>query len=199
MFKTLPNILSLARVAIIPLIALMILVPGKFAAWTALILFTIACITDYLDGYLARSMQEVSDFGKFIDPIADKLLVATVLFVLVAANKITGMSILPALIILLREIVVSGLREFLATIHVRLPVSKMAKWKTSVQMIALGFLIIGDSAPWTIPGHSIGLLGIWVAAIITVITAWDYLYEGVLKILNNTRSTGSTTIDNDDA
>lgn len=187
MINTLPNILTLLRIAIIPFIAIMMALPGFVAAWAALLLYAAACITDYFDGYFARTMQESSQFGKLIDPIADKLLITTVLFMLISFDKVVGVSIIAALVILLREIIVSGLREFLATLQVGLPVSNLAKWKTTVQMIALGFLITGDYAPWEIPGHAIGIIGIWLAAILTLVTGYDYFKTAMRTILSENK------------
>ena len=174
MFKNLANKLTLSRIIVIPIILAFLLIPFAWAAWMALILYTYACVTDWLDGYLARRNNTITRVGQFLDPIADKLLVASIILVLVYAEQITLFSLLPALVILMREITVSGLREFLADIEVSVPVSRLAKWKTAIQMIALGFLIIGKYAPYGIPATIIGILGLWVAAIFTIITAWDY-------------------------
>jgi cardiolipin synthase len=174
MFHSLANKLTVSRIVIIPVILLLLAIPHAWAAWLALILFTIAGVTDYLDGYMARRDNEITKIGQFLDPIADKLLVASVILMLVYNGQIGGMSVLPAVIILLREVAVSGLREFLAGIRVSVPVSRLAKWKTTLQLIALGFLIVGRYAPDAIPSTAIGDWGIWIAATITVITAWDY-------------------------
>jgi len=153
---------------------------ASWARWTACGLFTLAGITDFFDGYLARRSNMVSRLGRFLDPIADKLLVVAVLFMVVALpNRVNEWSLFPALVILLREIMVSGLREFLAEIRVGLPVTKLAKAKTTVQMIALGFLIVGDAAPDMIPAKFIGEIGIWFAAVITIVTGYDYLRAGL--------------------
>tara|TARA_B100000949_G_scaffold90041_1_gene80421 strand:+ start:5839 stop:6294 length:456 start_codon:yes stop_codon:yes gene_type:complete len=148
-----------------------------------LIIFSIAGITDFFDGYIARSQKKISKVGIFLDPVADKLLVATVILMLVADDRITGSAILPALIILFREILVSGLREFLAQVRKKLPVSKIAKWKTAIQMIALGFLIIGDEGPEFIETVLIGEIGIWLAAVFTIFTGYNYLKVGIKYIL----------------
>ena len=145
MYQNLPNILTLSRIVVIPIIVLLFFFDGN--RWLMLIIFSIAGITDFFDGYIARSQKKISKVGIFLDPVADKLLIATVILMLVAYDRITGPAILPALIILFREILVSGLREFLAQVRKKLPVSKIAKWKTAIQMIALGFLIIGDDSP----------------------------------------------------
>ena len=174
MLHTFANKLTLSRIIAIPVILLLLAMPHGWAAWLALVLFTAAGATDYLDGYLARRDNEVTKLGQFLDPIADKLLVASVLLMLVYNQQINGFSVLPAVIILLREVAVSGLREYLAGLSVSVPVSNLAKWKTTIQMLALGFLIVGRYAPEWIPATTIGDWGIWIAATFTVITAWDY-------------------------
>src|SRR4051812_19873728 len=175
MLTSLPNLLTLSRIVVIPVIIGLFFIRAPWAAWTACVLFAAAAITDYFDGYLARSWSQVSLIGKFLDPIADKLLVAATLFMLVAVNKISGIAVLPAVVILLREVLVSGLREFLAGIHVGIPVSRLAKWKTAIQMVALGFLIVGIDGPSTIPVTAIGMIGLWAAGLLTLITGWDYM------------------------
>jgi len=175
MIKSLPNKLTLSRIIVIPVILVLLFVPKTWAAWVALVFFTSAGVTDWLDGYLARRDNEVTKVGQFLDPIADKLLVSAVILVLVSTQQISGMTIFPAIIILMREVAVSGLREFLAGLQVGVPVSRLAKWKTTIQMIALGFLMIGDKyGPSFIPATAIGDLGLWIAGVFTVVTAWDY-------------------------
>lgn len=175
----LPNILTMSRIVIIPLVVATFFFEGAAMRWIAVTLFTIAGITDFFDGYLARRANQVSNLGRFLDPIADKLLVASVLLLIVAFDRVGRWSYLPALVILLREIMVSGLREFLAELRVSVPVTKLAKAKTTVQMIALGFLIVGSAAPVWIPAEFIGEIGIWVAAAITLITGYDYMKAGL--------------------
>lgn len=180
----LPNILTLSRIACVPVIVALFFVPRDWAAWLACAVFTLAAMTDYLDGYLARQRAEVSAFGKLLDPIADKMLVAAVLLLLVGSGQLAGISIIPALIILMREILVSGMREFLAGFGGRsLPVSFLAKWKTVVQMVALGFLIVGDAGPEILPVTLIGVVGIWAASLLTLITGWQYVRESVSQIM----------------
>ena len=181
MYQNLPNILTLSRIIVIPIIVLLFFIDGN--RWLILIIFSIAGITDFFDGYIARSQKKISKVGIFLDPVADKLLVATVILMLVADDRITGSAILPALIILFREILVSGLREFLAQVRKKLPVSKIAKWKTAIQMIALGFLIIGDDGPEFIETVLIGEIGIWLAAVFTIFTGYNYLKVGIKYIL----------------
>ena len=175
----LPNILTMSRILIIPLVVTTFFFDSPAMRWTALGLFTMAGVTDFFDGYLARRANQVSAMGRFLDPIADKLLVASVLMMIVAFGRVDSWSYLPALVIMLREILVSGLREFLAELHVSVPVTKLAKAKTTVQMIALGFLIVGSDSPVWIPAVRIGEIGIWIAAAITLITGYDYLKSGV--------------------
>lgn len=180
MLSNLPNSLTYGRIALIPLLVITFYFPGDFADWSALGIFALAGITDFFDGYLARSMQKQSVLGTMLDPIADKLLVATAIVMLVYSHRIEGLSVLPAVIILCREILVSGLREFLAGLKVSVPVSRLAKWKTAGQMLALGFLLAGeagDKAVWM--NHEIGITGLWIAAILTLYTGYDYLRAGL--------------------
>ena len=183
MLLELPNLLTASRILAIPVIAVLIYIDTASARWIACALFTGACITDYVDGYLARQRGQVSALGRFLDPIADKLLVASVILMLVAIEQVSGLTILAALVILCREILVSGLREYLAEIRVPLPVSKLAKWKTAVQMVALGILVVGDAGPAFIPMGLLGDLGLWFAAILTIVTGYDYLVRGLKHML----------------
>lgn len=181
-----PNMLTLSRIFVIPLLVAMFWIEGDVARWFTLALFIAAGVTDYLDGVVARSMGKSSNFGRFLDPVADKLLVSAILMMLVWKGGISGLMILPALVILCREITVSGLREFLAGIKVGVPVSKLAKWKTGMQMTALGFLIVGKAGP--VFFHplattvAIGELLLLIAAILTLITGYDYLRAGLSHI-----------------
>ncbi len=182
MLTTLPNLLTISRIFAIPALIGAFYVASPLGNWLALGLFAAAGITDFFDGYLARVRGEQSVFGRFLDPVADKLLVAAVLMMLVAVGRIDDWSILAAVIILCREIMVSGLREFLAELRVGLPVSKLAKWKTTAQILALGFLITstaGDAvlpAGWTV---LIGVILLWFAAMLTIYTGYDYLRLGL--------------------
>lgn len=183
MLTSLPNLLTLSRIiGIVPLVVLLYF-NEPVARWAACAIFVVAAVTDYLDGYLARHWSQVSGLGRFLDPIADKLLVAAVLLMLVANGTITGLVVLPALVILCREILVSGLREYLAEIRVPMPVSRLAKWKTAIQMIALGVLIVGEAGPPAIPVQMIGEVGLWLAAALTLITGYDYLQRGLKHML----------------
>lgn len=183
MLTSLPNILTLSRIAIIPVVVALFYVDGAWPAYLACGLFAAAAITDWFDGYLARAWQEESVIGKFLDPIADKLLVAAVLMMLVAVDKVSGLAVLPAVVILLREVMVSGLREFLAGLRVSVPVSNLAKWKTTIQMVAIGVLIVGRDGPSWLPVELIGEIGLWMAAALTLITGWDYLRAGLKYML----------------
>jgi cardiolipin synthase len=167
---TLPNSLTLARIALILPFAWLFFYDSIAARWVALALFLVAAATDWFDGYLARRLKQGSALGRMLDPIADKLLVATAVVALVATGGIAGWSIIPALAILLREIAVSGFREHLGQRGVVVPVSSLAKWKTTVQLVALGCLLA--PVEWVQP-WGIGLL--WAAAMLTVITGWVYL------------------------
>jgi cardiolipin synthase (CMP-forming) len=180
MFHSLANKLTLSRILVIPVILLLLLIPQGWAAWLALLMFVAAGVTDLLDGYLARRDGQVSLVGQFLDPIADKLLVAAVILFLVYNGEISGFTLLPAVIILLREVAVSGLRELLSAVQVGLPVSRLAKAKTLVQIVALSFLIVGHHPPDIIPATAIGDFCLWIAGALTVVTAWDY-WRAIVK------------------
>lgn len=177
MFK-LPNILTISRIVLIPAMIAAFYIKGEEGSWTAFALFIVAAATDFFDGYLARSWNQQSKLGQFLDPVADKLLVAAAIFMLVAVDRISGLTLLPAIIILSREILVSGLREFLAEIRVSVPVTELAKWKTALQLIAISFLIIGDAAPPYLPSMFLGEALLWIAAALTLYTGYDYLRAG---------------------
>jgi cardiolipin synthase (CMP-forming) len=180
MNQSLPNLLTLSRILAVPLLVALLWNPGFWQSAAAFVLFCLAGLTDYLDGYLARAQGTVSKLGQFLDPIADKIMVASVIVMLLAFDIITSWHVLAALIILLREIAVSGLREFLAAGRVSMPVSNLAKWKTAFQMIALGALILVGAVKGTIiPAELVGLICLWIAAILTVITGYDYLRVGL--------------------
>lgn len=176
-----PNMLTLARVFAIPAIVATFFVKEQWAAWTGVVLFALAGITDYMDGYLARHLKQGSCFGRVLDPIADKLLVGSVLVMLAYTGRLNEYClILPAVVILCREILVSGLREFLAEIKVGMPVTKLAKWKTTFQMIALPVLMAGEYGARIPYLHTeiIGPVALWFAALMTVITGYDYWKSG---------------------
>jgi cardiolipin synthase (CMP-forming) len=176
----LPNILTYVRVAIVPIIVAVMFWHDEFwMRWIALGLFTIAGVSDFFDGYLARAWSQQSSLGRMLDPIADKLLVASILMVLVGIGTIHSASVWAALVILCREILVSGLREYLAELRVSVPVSQIAKWKTTAQILALGFLIVGPSGEVILPQTiNIGLVLLWLAALLTLYTGWDYMKAG---------------------
>jgi len=176
----LPNLLTYGRLAAVPVVALLLQWPDvHWMRWTALGVFTVAGITDFLDGYLARIWKQQSPLGQMLDPIADKLLVATTLLAVAANQTLTGWTIWAAIIILCREILVSGLREYLADLKVALPVSWVAKWKTTVQLIALGFFIAGPAGEVVLPGTvTIGSVLLWIAAMLTLYTGYDYMQAG---------------------
>lgn len=191
---SLPNILTLSRIAMIPLLAALLWWPGWEQGYlAAFVLYCLMGITDYFDGYLARASGAVSRLGIFLDPIADKIMVVSVILVLTAMGVLRGpfvgdLHVVAGMIIVMREIAVSGLREFLGPLRISIPVSKLAKWKTTFQLVSLGALILGQGLPgWNIDigvrvinlPHTVGLTTLWAAAALTVITGWDYLRVGL--------------------
>ncbi|WP_114226939.1 MULTISPECIES: CDP-diacylglycerol--glycerol-3-phosphate 3-phosphatidyltransferase [Sphingomonas] len=182
---SLPNLLTLSRILAVPILVFLLWRPEPVDYLITFVLYCIVGITDYFDGYLARANGQISRLGQFLDPIADKIMIAAVIVMLISTRHVSdepliaGIHILPALTILLREIIVSGLREFLAPLHVSVPVSQLAKWKTTFQLVALGALILAGGvphAPWV---HTVGLFSLWAAALLTLITGWDYLRLGL--------------------
>ena len=158
---------------------------SDLARWSALGIYVIASITDFFDGYLARIWNQTSNIGRMLDPIADKLLVSSILLLLAAAGTIAGWSIWAAIIILCREILVSGLREYLAMLKVSVPVTWLAKWKTTLQMIAIGFLLAGPAGDKIIPYTTeLGIILLWVAAVITMYTGYDYFRAGLKHVVD---------------
>ncbi|MHB1302641.1 MAG: CDP-diacylglycerol--glycerol-3-phosphate 3-phosphatidyltransferase [Acidiphilium sp.] len=187
MLTDLPNVLTLSRIAAIPLLVLLVAWRAPQADLLAALLFTLAGITDWLDGRLARHRRQLSDLGRMLDPIADKLLVGATLMLLVGFHRLPAYGIYPAIVIMLREILVSGLREYLAGLSIGLPVTRLAKWKTAAQMGALGFLLLGDSGARILgldwfPATACGGLLLWLAALLTLVTGWDYLTAGLRHI-----------------
>jgi CDP-diacylglycerol--glycerol-3-phosphate 3-phosphatidyltransferase/cardiolipin synthase len=177
---TLPNILTLSRIFAVPLLVLLLWPVGTWFDYAlAFALYCLMGITDYFDGYLARAKGTVSRLGVFLDPIADKIMVAAVVVMLVFVRSIEGIHMIAALIILLREITVSGLREFLAELRISMPVSKLAKWKTTFQLVALGALILAGATPGQPWVHDVGIVSLWAAAMLTLVTGWDYLRVGI--------------------
>ena len=182
---TLPNLLTLSRIFAVPILVFLLWRPSPVDYGVTFVLYCIVGLTDYFDGYLARAQGQISRLGQFLDPIADKIMVAAVLIMLISSRKanpvpeIEGLHIIAALIILLREIFVSGLREYLAPLNVSMPVSNLAKWKTTFQLVALGALILGGAFPDTPWVHQVGLVSLWAAAGLTLVTGWDYLRIGL--------------------
>jgi cardiolipin synthase len=195
----LPNMLTYGRIAAVPLVVAClywqdILQGGIWLRWVALILFITAGVTDILDGYLARSRGQQSTFGRMLDPIADKLLVASCLLMLAADGTIRGWSLWAAIVILCREILVSGLREYLAELQVSVPVTRLAKWKTTLQLVAVGFLLAGDAGDEVLArtiGAAVplvtytGLSLLWISALLTLYTGYDYFRAGVRHLITD--------------
>jgi cardiolipin synthase len=188
---SLPNLLTYGRIVAVPLVvgclySSEILQGGEWLRWLALVIFISAGVTDFLDGYFARSWGQQSKLGRMLDPIADKLLVSSCLLMLAADSTIRGWSLWAAIIILCREILVSGLREFLAELRVSVPVTRLAKWKTVWQLIAIGFLIAGEAGDRIVPVVTlIGLSLLWLSAIVTLYTGWDYLRAGLRHLIDD--------------
>lgn len=184
------NMLTYGRLAAVPAVVACFFWDGEFSAndhvarWAALGIFIAAAITDYADGWVARTYHQATALGRMLDPIADKLLVAACLLLLAADSTIAGWSLWAAVIILCREILVSGLREFLAELHVSVPVTRLAKWKTTMQLLALGFLLAGPAGERVLPGCTlIGLVLLWFAALLTLYTGYDYFRAGGRHLL----------------
>ena len=183
---SLPNLLTLSRILAVPILVFLLWKPAPWDYAITFVLYCIVGITDYFDGYLARAQGQISKLGQFLDPIADKIMVAAVIIMLMASRKADGdapiiedFNVIPALIILLREIIVSGLREFLAELKVSMPVSGLAKWKTTFQLVSLGALILGGAVPGQVWVHNVGLASLWAAAALTLVTGYDYLRTGI--------------------
>ncbi len=183
---TLPNLLTLSRILAVPILVFLLWRPTPIDYAVTFVLYCLVGITDYFDGYLARAQGLTSRLGQFLDPIADKIMVAAVIIMLMASRRANGeppiiqdLQVIPALVIMLREIIVSGLREFLAELKVGLPVSALAKWKTTFQLVSLGALILGGAFPGELWVHQTGLVSLWVAAALTLVTGYDYLRIGL--------------------
>lgn len=170
---TLPNILTFCRILLIPVVVFAFFTQHPWGKWVAVLAFCSACLTDYLDGYFARLLSQSSRLGQFLDPVADKMLVATTLILLSSFDKISRISVIPAVIILCREILVSGLREHLSDFKVQIPVSYLAKWKTAFQMSAITLLLLTDLSPISL--KLIGEVMLWVSALLTLATGYTYL------------------------
>ena len=182
---SLPNLLTLSRILAVPILVFLLWRPAPLDYAITFVLYCIVGITDYFDGYLARAWGNISKLGQFLDPIADKIMIGAVLIMLISSRKanpvpeIAGLNIIPALVILLREIIVSGLREYLAGLQVSVPVSALAKWKTTFQLLALGALILGGAVPDQPWVHDVGIFSLWAAAALTLVTGYDYLRTGL--------------------
>lgn len=185
MLTSLPNLLTMSRILVIPALCGAFWLPQPWNDWVAFGLFALAGVTDWADGFLARRWGLMSNLGRFLDPVADKLLVAAAILMLVAFGRIAGITSLAAVIILCREILVTGLREFLAEVRVKVPVSNLAKWKTTVQLIAIGFLLVGNAGPVWVQAPLVGTICLWVAAIITCYTGYDYFRAGLKHLTAN--------------
>lgn len=185
-----PNLLTYGRILAVPVVASCLFVQviyegGLWLRWVALAVFVVAAITDYFDGYLARIWSQHSAIGRMLDPIADKLLVGIVLLMLAADGTILGWSIWAAVVILSREILVSGLREFLAELRVSVPVTQLAKWKTTLQLVAVGFLIAGPAGDRIVMGVTqVGIGLLWLAALLTLYTGFDYFRAGLHHLID---------------
>lgn len=183
---SLPNMLTYGRIAMVPAMVAAFYLEGHWANWATFGVFVAAAITDYFDGYFARAWEQTSNLGRMLDPIADKLLVSAALFMLVANGTIGWGSVVAGIIILSREILVSGLREFLAEVRVSVPVTQLAKWKTTIQMVAIGFLLVGDAGDWLLPGTlEIGIWLLWMAALLTLYTGYDYFRSGLRHVIKD--------------
>jgi cardiolipin synthase len=189
---SLPNLLTLSRILVIPVVVATFYLSGDYARWLGCALFAAAGFTDWLDGHFARRWEQQSELGRFLDPIADKLLVSATLFMLTVTARLSNHAVLPALVILCREILVSGLREYLAGLSVSLPVSRLAKWKTAIQMVAIGVLIVGDAGWHVLPVVAVGEALLWLAALLTLMTGYDYLRAGLSHIAGPRTAGGKT-------
>lgn len=188
---SLPNILTYVRILAVPLIVLCFFFEGRlqssdFARWSSLAIFIAASITDFFDGYLARKWKQTSNIGRMLDPIADKLVVSVVLLLLAAEGSLKNWSLWAAVIILCREILVSGLREYLASLEVSVPVSWLAKWKTTIQLVAIGFLLAGPAGDKILPYTTeLGHVLLWISAVVTLYTGWDYFRTGLKHVIED--------------
>jgi CDP-diacylglycerol--glycerol-3-phosphate 3-phosphatidyltransferase len=178
-FDNLANILTVTRVLLLPFILVLLALPWAWAAWLCLILYALAALTDFLDGWVARKFNQITAFGRFLDPIADKIFVVSILVMLVAVDRVTGLSVIAIIAILVREFTVAGLREFLGPKQVTVHVTALAKWKTTAQMLATGLLIVGGQGFAFLVG---GQILLWVATAMTLITGWQYMQAGMKHI-----------------
>ena len=184
MLKKIPNLLTIGRIILVPFFVLAFYLPGFYGDLTAFALFVIASFTDFLDGMLARMLGEESKLGELLDPIADKIIVATALILLVMDGTIRQYEVIAAIIILTREILISGLREFLAKGQIKLPVSNLAKLKTFLQMVAIALLLTGETGNKILNfqdynAQTIGIILLWLSAFLTLFTGYEYLRKGI--------------------
>ena len=185
----LPNVLTYGRIAAAPLVGATYYIPGNWGPWIAFTIFVVASVTDYFDGYLARAWQQQSALGRMLDPIADKLLVSVAILVMAVDGMFDGTTFWAAVIILMREIFVSGLREFLAELRVSVPVTRLAKWKTTMQLIAVAALLIAPALQGARQGFiiNLGLTFFWATAIVTLYTGYDYFRAGLKHIVSEAK------------
>ena len=184
-----PNILTIGRIILVPIFILTFYLPGALGDWIPFFIFVLASFTDFLDGLLARLYKEESKLGELLDPIADKIIVASALVLLVMEGTIMNYEVIAAIIILIREILISGLREFLAKVRVTMPVTNLAKFKTFIQMFAIAILLTGESGNNLINfgdynAHSIGIVLLWLAAFLTLYTGYDYVKKGLYHAID---------------
>jgi CDP-diacylglycerol--glycerol-3-phosphate 3-phosphatidyltransferase len=177
--NNLANILTMTRLALLPIMIILFFIPTQWAAWACLIVYVIGSLTDFLDGWVARKFNQITDFGKFMDPISDKIFVVTILLMLVAVDRISGISVLAVVVIIAREFLVSGIREFLGPKNIKLPVTQLAKWKTAAQMVATSLLILASFSP---TAKILGSICLFAAAALTIITGWNYLKSSMKHI-----------------
>ncbi|RUT25951.1 CDP-diacylglycerol--glycerol-3-phosphate 3-phosphatidyltransferase [Asaia sp. W19] len=199
MLTDLPNILTLLRIASIPVLIALIAFASPLTDGIACLLYIAACITDYLDGMLARRWKQGSELGRMMDPIADKLLVGALLLALAGYGRLVDGALFAAIVILVREIMVSGLREFMASQRATLPSTRLAKWKTGIQMVAIGFLLAGDSMPRLIglgdfSCTTLGAFLLWFSVIPTVLSGWGYLVTGLSRMMSAHRNGSSAKV-----
>ena len=184
MFSNFPNILTLSRILLIPFIMGTFYVNNFWSKWVAAFLFVVACLTDFLDGYIARQWSQITKIGSFLDPIADKLLVSSIILCLAGFGQLNKISLIPALIILLREVMVSGLREFVSEIQVNIPVTFLSKWKTAIQMMSLSLLLVEDAIPTCYMFNiSFGEVLLWLAAFMTIVSGIQHLRSAFKYLL----------------
>jgi len=179
-----PNILTIGRIVIVPIFILTFYLPGALGDWMPFLIFLLASFTDFLDGLLARLYKEESKLGEILDPVADKIIIASALILLVMVDTISNYEVIAAIIIMIREILISGLREFLAKVQVAMPVTSLAKFKTFIQMFAITILLTGESGNKVINfqdynAHSIGIILLWLSAFLTLHTGYDYVKKGI--------------------